>query len=1390
MSSYKFAAPPQASADLAADCFDPETFDPLVPRIVQQATTRSPILLPWQPRIIPLGMFFRSNIVETAHNPFAPESAFSQDSLESARIIFTANDSSCTYRSPEAFSSSSSMDHLSVSMGASVDMTCLEASVSMRYDKDVLENRDSNKASVTTSYRAGSVRYARSPELSEAAFKILTRQGVEGFKSVYGDYYVGGYRIGGDAAVLFSTDQSSYSETEKESVQIKVESWLGDYDDNWSTSSTSSSGTAVVRINAFSTLEQLIVAKTVQTGTPEFQAAIQLGRGIHKRAQGLEDGVAKVLGEVGVRHGKIVSPRQCTQLCQRAVVVELQLVPIECLRQTFSQLQRYSSSNNIFTIMSLLLAPYNNGMRLGQGFNSYTQQICIDDAVVIDPDRVDNSVTNDGFTMRELRHAIGARAGGEDYDDEEDYGDAIDALPEASALPAIQSTGTEITANGTDKPAGVTPSAIKALDTVAIQLREDAKTVEKLVSDVASLETLIEEAIDLASAETKRNILLLEKKRMRLARIKTNGTGLKGKKLRGTVKALSQRGPSQIVTYSSRFVNKISEITDDMNISGSLSIKYGSIGGAGKGSFVDSDKFKESDLNFFISVKVINQSINIKDALVFQGLPSVDQSNFRSVFGDCYIAGFLEGGEFNALVSMKVVNKAKAMSIKAEAEVALSVGAVDLKATAKVDIDKSNFSSQTETTIQVGWSGGGHIKPMDQPWTIQSLMETAARFPDLVASTPQRTYAILTKYESLRSFMALKPPSLTPMYYENASIYTNALLDAYMDYKNANPWNGDKKELELTTSEDIGENKIELPFEASIKGLDLARRACRFQMIKIVNEVDAVEKNPGIAANEKRPEAYQSTIVFRERIPLVVDKEKLPHLKIFGTEEAPPKLIESTKDDGMQESELTKANSYLETQPDVGVSMRLAPLVGSAFGAMFCNLDFVKAEFSLRTVSVEVEKGVVVAISVRYANGLQATMGTPGGSHKVSLTLRPSEGQKIIACSIETGRRKDSPDATTRVTALRLYTNRGPDLEGHAKDWVQAQGDTGMRDGIEFKDLKLVHFDPLLVNAHVKGFWGHAKTTNTGINPTSGVYRLAPIWGNKEDTTESGDSSMEADMSLVRTQPEQHLINCRERLGWTGGIAGRSAVLEQSFYKPLPFIPTVIYGFRHIDVAHTDSPRVALTLPSVTEWGFSLGLKSFLHSTWNLEANVMVLPNGVFPFQHGFVDASDNPGGRKATENASIHVTFAKPFTKTPKVAVWFTEIHQPKGHRSLMTHVVDASPTGMRINIETWAGREFDNARVAYLAYPDGSDYIKGGSSDFGPKEDWRETEWPGGPFKKEPNVFTAINYFDIGVNDNTMDILVTHQTASSEKLRYCGWGSNATQVHQISMCWIGISC
>lgn len=102
-----------------------------------------------------------------------------------------------------------------------------------------------------------------------------------------------------------------------------------------------------------------------------------------------------------------------------------------------------------------------------------------------------------------------------------------------------------------------------------------------------------------------------------------------------------------------------------------------------------------------------------------------------------------------------------------------------------MDIAKQNLHENTETTIQVSWSGGGHIKPRDQPWDIDALLAAAARFPDLVCRTPQRTYAILTKYEGLRSYHESKKAqkNFTPLQYENASLYTNHMLDAYMDYK-------------------------------------------------------------------------------------------------------------------------------------------------------------------------------------------------------------------------------------------------------------------------------------------------------------------------------------------------------------------------------------------------------------------------------------------------------------------------------------------------------------------------------------------------------------------------------------------------------------------------------
>jgi hypothetical protein len=462
------------------------------------------------------------------------------------------------------------------------------------------------------------------------------------------------------------------------------------------------------------------------------------------------------------------------------------------------------------------------------------------------------------------------------------------------------------------------------------------------------------------------------------------------------------RGPSQTVTYTTRFVDRLSDVTEDMSVSASLSIKAGKVGGSGKGSFVDSDKFKESDLNFYISVKVVNQTINFKDPLVYNPMRSVTKDNFREIYGDSFISGFVEGGEFNALVSMKILNKAKKSDIKAEAKVAFTVSAVDVSGDAKLGIARSNIETNTETTIQVSWSGGGHIKPMEQQWDIQSLMAAAARFPDLVADCPQRTYAILTKYDSLRSFVAAKPAAYTALQYENAQIYTSTLLDSFVSYKSLYKRLGEQifgvqgKLLEITPWSDEEQKKVptyssavnrmgakdkdtglypfqesDSNFEASIKGLSDARTAVRRQMARIVNEVDLMERDPKLATDEDHVEPYQHPVAFEARLPKIEIPEKL---RIKGNPLS-GKKFETKQLNEEEEKALAKEEESFRKSYPAGDA--------SSAGQPFDNLDFVKSDWEVEGIRTEMANGALVYLAVKYKNGLLVEKG------KVSVLCPP-----------------------------------------------------------------------------------------------------------------------------------------------------------------------------------------------------------------------------------------------------------------------------------------------------------------------------------------------------------------------------------------------------------------
>ena len=113
----------------------------------------------------------------------------------------------------------------------------------------------------------------------------------------------------------------------------------------------------------------------------------------------------------------------------------------------------------------------------------------------------------------------------------------------------------------------------------------------------------------------------------------TNGAPLPAKSVLPAEDIPPHKNIVQIVTYSSRMVDNVSDIVEALNISSSASIKYGTIKGAGSSSIVNENKVNQSDLNYIVTVKVTNETSPIGEKFTFNPIPELENSKFTEVFG-------------------------------------------------------------------------------------------------------------------------------------------------------------------------------------------------------------------------------------------------------------------------------------------------------------------------------------------------------------------------------------------------------------------------------------------------------------------------------------------------------------------------------------------------------------------------------------------------------------------------------------------------------------------------------------------------------------------------------------------------------------------------------------
>ncbi|CAD6945577.1 unnamed protein product [Tilletia caries] len=989
--------------------------------------------------------------------------------------------------------------------------------------------------------------------------------------------------------------------------------------------------------------------------------------------------------------------------------------------------------------MSLLLAPFHNGMRLGQGFNSFTQMTCVDNAVVMDPERADTVINNEGVTMRilaqKMKKASVWRQMKEYVNDKEL---AIgNTEPDAGEHLSTDGTGSASDEPEDEEEEAKDGIAQKQLDRERSQKKENLRQLalkkqaddlsdpalgsrgnpaSKGKADILTEEQLDEElnsaakikaAADKKLAKDREEDLekgraqamdtpdlrqqLVEKDRQRSEKFNSGGTGMgtnTGKRLAWSMQ--KSVGTSQIVNYTSRFVDKLSEISEDMSGSAALSIKAGSFGGSGSGAFINTDKFYSSDIKFYLSVKVINQSINFKDYLEYNPIRSVSEANadrFNTVFGDCFVSGFLEGGELNAVVLIKVLNDAKKKDIMAEAQVALTKG-IEIDGMGNIALAMQNIQMNTEISINVRWCGGASIKSYDEQWTIESLLAAANRFPYLASQFPQRTYAILTKYESLRSFVKLRPATVSPLKYENAALYANMLMDAFLEYKTlAKRVASDiravqagvkrfKAEVPVASTDDqflsVSLQKSKLSkFSANLEGLDLARCEIRKQMNGIVREIDAITKDPAVATKQRGtifvgPASLQTLIPPVEYKVRKIRSNPLSGERINKEVEDLNKAIQAKNDDPevhlfdqsqttlpLSEMELIKVADLERDNPELAEVTRVTPPVGSlSTGTKFCTIDLGLQDPIITEIKAGQQAGVLRALSVTYSNGLSASFGDDidhysvnqgdeiGEQDKFLRTLSDlSASEMITAASVQVDAADD--ELTISVVGVKFTTNKGRKLTVLSTvEGIQGHSKTHS-------------FERPITDAYISGFWGRersfedassaeARSEDAKIDKVeaqaqkaklvkgSRITRLGFVW-----TQAVVKDTLFDDESPVECQTSEKLLSSSH------GIA--------EFGRKYPEIPQLIWGLRTLEIGGSaDSTLTATKKVELERIGCTLQPNSCTPG-----AQWMVLPElEHINIQCGEVKISTD--SKESIEN----IPFELPFNegKAPQVICWIVD--------------------------------------------------------------------------------------------------------------------------------------
>ena len=189
----------------------------------------------------------------------------------------------------------------------------------------------SEKQSVRSSVRAGSIVLQRPPRLTTDAMAMIKYGGgYPAFCHRYGDYYLAGYRVGGETGILVSASSFSSKNVEKYGIEATLEVLMFEASKTWTKDFHEFGSGRSLKLLGYDTLEG--VNWNSSTNGAGVDSLKMQTLSLVSRSQSILDRVEAALDGLEMSDHTHLTNEQCDRLTEAGLVIELLLQPMSSLR--------------------------------------------------------------------------------------------------------------------------------------------------------------------------------------------------------------------------------------------------------------------------------------------------------------------------------------------------------------------------------------------------------------------------------------------------------------------------------------------------------------------------------------------------------------------------------------------------------------------------------------------------------------------------------------------------------------------------------------------------------------------------------------------------------------------------------------------------------------------------------------------------------------------------------------------------------------------------------------------------------------------------------------------------------------------------------------------------